>query len=377
MKTAHLGLLSLALVTACGSKAAESTSSTAGQISADSRAHIVQTLSQTNLVSDQPGVAATTDPNLVNAWGISFNPAGPAWVSDNGTGVTTVYDATGALKLTVTVPAPGSADAGTTSAPTGQVFNGTSDFGGDLFIFATEDGTISGWQPKKGAVLHVDNSAGGDNSAVYKGIAMGSSKLYVTNFRAGTVEVYDANYQPTSVSGGFVDPYLPRGFAPFNVFIDGARVFVSYAKQDDKKHDDVKGAGLGFVDLYDGQGHFQQRLISGHALNAPWALATAPAAFGDIGGALLVGNFGDGRINVYDLDDDGYGHLQVDDRGAIGDATGAAISIDGLWGLAFSPNADQNRLYFAAGPSGETHGLFGRLELPPPCIEHHHGSHCR
>jgi uncharacterized protein (TIGR03118 family) len=366
MKARSFGFLALALSgAACGSAPAPSeSSSSSSALSAALHTKVVQEVTQTNLVSDQAGVAATTDPNLVNAWGIAFNPKGPAWVSNNGTGTSTVYSSTGALLLTVTVPPPASSPAGTLSAPTGQVFNATTDFAGDLFIFATEDGTVSGWQPTTGTVLQIDNSAGGKESAVYKGIAMGPSLLYVTNFRDGKIEVYDAKYAPTTVAGDFVDPYLPCDYAPFNVFVDGTRVFVSYARQDAAKHDDVAGAGSGYVSLFDEQGHFQQRLVSGGALNSPWGMAIAPATAGALAGELLVGNFGDGRINVYNLKEESYGGLRVTYKGLIGDTRGKPLAIDGLWAVAFSPETDGSRLYFSAGPDKESHGLYGRLDMP-------------
>ena len=351
---------------ACGGHSEVTASSTAAY--SNRSHHRRQPVVQTNLVSDQPGVAAVQDPQLVNAWGLAFNPAGPAWVSDNATGLTTVYDATGALKLTVTIPPP--ASAAPPSAPTGQVFNGAStDFGGDKFIFVTEDGTVSGWQPKTGAVLHFDNSSTG---AVYKGVALGTSSsgatlLYATNFNAGRVDVFDNTYAPTTSAGGFVDTYLPDGFAPFNVFVSGAQVFVSYALQDDKKHDDVPGEGYGLIDLFDTDGNFVQRLVSGDRLNAPWGLAIAPATFGNLGGALLVGNFGDGHIDAYSLDTDYYGNISGASRGFLADDSGEAIAIDGLWAIAFGPDAggsNSNQLYFTAGPAGETHGLFGHLDVP-------------
>jgi uncharacterized protein (TIGR03118 family) len=368
MKNLPLGFFVATLLAACSApNKGDDTAASADQAFSGNHVRLAEKVVQTNLVSDQDGVAATKDPNAVNVWGIAFNPAGPAWVSNNGTGTTTVYDAAGALKLTVTVPAPAGAPAGTASTPTGQVFNASAtDFNGEKFIFATEDGTVSGWKPGPGAVLHVDNSAGGDASAVYKGIGLGPSLLYVANFRAGTVEVYDASYKPVTAAGGFIDSQIPAGYAPFNVFVDGARVFVSYARQDDKKHDDAKGAGRGFVDLFDTDGNLQQRLISRGALNSPWGMAIAPASFGTLAGSLLVGNFGDGHVNAYTLSDDGYGGVSVSFKGALGAATGGPLAIDGLWGLAVSPEADQSRLYFSAGPSGETHGLYGRLELAPP-----------
>jgi uncharacterized protein (TIGR03118 family) len=335
-------------------------------------------VAQTNLTGDVAGTAAKTDPQLVDAWGIAFNATGGAWVSDNGTGLTTVYDGTGALKLTVRIPAPAAAvDAGADSdagpalsTPTGQVFNGVAtDFGGDHFIFVTEDGTLSGWNGGATAVLHADNSGQG---AVYKGIGLGQSPtagalLYLANFNSGNVDVYDNAYNATTVAGGFSDYSLPSGYAPFNIVVFGTQVFVTYAVQNSAKHDEVDGAGNGIVDLFDTDGNFIQRIATGGALNAPWGVAMAPASWGSLGGSLLVGNFGDGTINAFGLSQDPYGNLVVTPQGFLGNADGSALSIDGLWGLQFAPDAglvNSNQLYFTAGPSQETHGLFGRIELP-------------
>ena len=369
MKALPLGLVGCALLAmtavGCGSSGSDGadTSASGEAVTAD-HARIVQKVTQTNLVSDQPGVAATTDPNAVNVWGIAFNPAGPAWVSNNGTGTTTVYDSTGALKLTVTVPPPvytATDAAAPISTPTGQVFNASAtDFTGDKFIFVTEDGTVSGWQPGKGALLHDDYSS---IKAVFKGVGLGPSMLYVADFHNNAVDVFDATYAQISVKGGFKHPALPAGYAPFNVFVDGTRVFVSYAKQDSAKHDDVKGAGHGYVDLFDTQGTFQSRLVSAGVLNSPWGMAIAPASFGSLAGALLVGNFGDGHINVFTLGEDGYGGVTATNAGVIGDENGKTLVVDGLWDLAVSPPTDQSRLYFSAGPEDESHGLYGRLDL--------------
>ena len=331
---------------------------------------IAQTVKQRNLVSDQPNVAAYQDPNLVNAWGLAFNPSGPAWVSDNGTGLTTVYDPNGVLLLTVTIPSP---TEGETSAPTGQVFNPDSanSFKHDKFIFVTEDGTISGWQQgfDGTAKLRVDNS---ETNAVYKGVAIardhGAARLFAADFHNGKVDIFDGNYSPVApCDGGFVDKDLPANYAPFNIFASSDLLFVSYALQElPEKEDDVKGVGHGFIDLFDATGHLLERLASRDHLNSPWGMAIAPADFGQIPNRLLVGNFGDGLINVFDLSLGGL-RLRADFQGFIGDDQGQALSIDGLWALAFPPAAggfDSRHLYFTAGPNDENNGLFGRLELP-------------
>jgi uncharacterized protein (TIGR03118 family) len=333
---------------------------------------IAQTVRQKNLVSDLPDVAAKQDPNLVNAWGLAFNPNGPAWVSDNGTGLTTVYDPNGMLLLTVTVPTP--AEGTPPSAPTGQVFNADANaFAGDRFILVSEDGTLSGWQPGFDgmAKLRVDNSGSG---AVYKGVALARSgkslRLFAADFRNAKVDVFESDYKAAaSCNGGFVDDKLPPNYAPFNIFAAQDMLFVSYALQElPDKEDDDKGPGHGIVDLFDTDGNFLQRLLTGGVLNSPWGMALAPASFGHAPGRLLVGNFGDGHISVFKFELDGFKLAPVFE-GFLGDAKGRALSIDGLWAIAFPPNAggfDSRDLYFTAGPEDEQHGLFGRLEIAPP-----------
>ena len=323
---------------------------------------------QTNLVSNIPGLAKFTDPDLVNPWGISHSPTSPFWVSDNGTGLSTLYNGAGVKQgLVVTIPPP----AGGTppSAPTGQVFNGTGSFQVNaglpaLFIFATEDGTISGWNPAANptiAILKVDNSGSG---AVYKGLAIGNNGagdfLYAANFTGNRIDIFDSNFAPASLPGSFIDPNLPSGYAPFNIQNLGGQLFVTYAVQNGK--DDQPGSGNGIVDVFDTSGNFVKRLISnGGALNSPWGLEIAPAGFGDFAGDLLVGNFGDGLINVYDP----VSGIFIDNLKGI---DGKPIAIDGLWGLIVGNGGnggDINTLYFTAGPNDEANGLFGSLAPAP------------
>ena len=373
MDKGRIGLFVVAAaLPACGSNAPSDSASTSSAV--EGRRHtIALNVTQTNLVADLPGVAANIDPQLVDAWGLAFNPAGPPWISDNGTGKTTVYDSTGALKLTVSIPAPASAatDAGPgVSAPTGQVFNGVAtNFGGDHFIFVTEDGTVSGWHGGPTATIHVDNSQSGAG-AVYKGIAIntnsaGSTQLLVANFRSAAIEVYDSTYAAVP-SSGFVDPYLPSGFAPFNVVVSGNDVFIAFAKQQaPDNHDEVDGPGLGAVDRFDSDGNFVQRLVTGGRLNAPWGMAIAPSTWGALSGSLLVGNFGDGHIDAYDLSNN-EGNCELRSQGGLGDANGKTLAIDGLWALVFAPDAggqSSSSLHFTAGPAQETHGLYGRLDV--------------
>lgn len=327
------------------------------------------TVTQTNIVADQSGGASAADAHLMNAWGLAFNPKGPAWVSSNGNGTSQVYTSDGHAALEVTIPAP--AEAQTPSAPTGQVFNWAPEtaFMGDVFIFATEDGTIAGWQPSNEgrAVIRADNSVDG---AVYKGVALaapftagGRVQLYAANFHTGSVDVFDDHYaKVTAAPGAFRDAGLPARYAPFNVMGVGPFVLVTYALQDDLKRDDVAGAGHGFIDVFTAEGFFVQRLISGGALDSPWGMVLAPD--GERASIdLAVGNFGDGRINVYELSLRG---PRVDARleGALGDSAGQPLKIDGLWALAFGPGAGAfaaDTLYFTAGPNDEKNGLFGAL----------------
>jgi amicyanin len=329
---------------------------------------------QHNLVSDVPGLADQTDPNLVNPWGMASSATGPWWISNNHSGSTTVYNGSGqpfpaASPLIVRIPA--STGGNPPSTPTGEVFNSTSAFvlsGGQpaTFLFASEDGTISGWNTPAGAsaVIVVDNSASG---AVYKGLALGSNAsgplLYAANFSAGTIDVLDGNFSQVNLQGSFTDPDLPPGFAPFNIQNIGNKLYVAYARQDSDKRDDVSGQGNGFIDVFDFDGVLIKRLVSNGNLNSPWGLAVAPAQFGDFSNALLVGNFGDGTINAYDS-------ASGASLGQFQDSSGAVISIPGLWALRFGNGGnggDASTLYFTAGIAGsdniEDHGLFGSLQV--------------
>jgi uncharacterized protein (TIGR03118 family) len=309
---------------------------------------------QTNLVSDIPGMAAVTDPNLVNPWGISSSPTSPFWVSDNGMGVATLYNTAGIpLSLVVTIPNP----SGGTSAPTGQLFNGTTAFNGDLFIFATEGGTVAGWRGALGTnaeTLFNQSSAG----AIYKSITLtttsSGSYLLAADFHNNAITVFPNSGAPP-LSGNFVDPTLPTGYAPFNIQELNGQLYVTYAQQDADRHDDVPGAGFGFVSIFDLNGNFVKRLVSNGVLNAPWGLAVAPAGWGVVGGDLLVGNFGDGLINAYKLDGTFVGTL-------------AGVSDDGLWGLKFGNGGNGgnvNSLYLTAGLNDEANGLFARIDPTP------------
>ncbi len=314
---------------------------------------------QTNLVSDLPGVAAQLDPNLVNPWGIVAGPTSPFWISDNGTGLSTLYDGTGAkLPLVVTIPPSG-------SAPTGVVFNGTTSFTGAPFIFATENGTIASWSGGASATTVVPATAG----SVYKGLALGNNGsgdlLYAANFGLGRVDVFNSSFSSTSVSGGFKDTSLPAGYAPFDIQNLNGKLYVTYALQDPAHHDDVAGLGHGFIDVFDFNGNMLQRLTSQGSLNSPWGLALAPSGFGSFGGDLLVGNFGDGLIHAYNASSGAF-------LGTLDDTSGNPLAIQGLWGLSFGNGAHSqglNTLFFTAGIPGdgmvEDHGLYGAIDQSP------------
>ncbi len=320
---------------------------------------------QANQVSDVPGLAAITDPNLVNAWGLAAGPATPLWSNDNGTDVATVYNGAVGGSAPAIVPLVVSIPGG---AGTGMVFNDQPGFtvsaGGVTasarFIFVTEAGTLSGWAPNvplNGAAQLKATVPG----AVYKGLATltggQGTFLYAANFSAGRIDVFDSNWSNVQLSGDFSDSQIPSGFAPFNVQALGGKLYVTYAKQDPERTDEVAGPGLGFVDVFDSNGHLLRRLIRRGHLNAPWGLVTAPSGFGQFSGDLLVGNFGDGHIHAYDL---GSGAFAGEPR----DEHGNPVVIDGLWALRVGNGVfgDPTGLVFSAGPDDESHGLLGTIE---------------
>jgi uncharacterized protein (TIGR03118 family) len=369
-RTARRGLWPAATIAAAGALVA--TALGAAPVSAHAEGY-----RQINLVSDQPGRAALTDPDLVNAWGLAASPGtnaapgSPLWVADNGSDKATLYAGAGPTsvsKVGLTVSVTG-------AAPTGQVFNSDSssfvvtdsqgNSGSALFLFDTENGTIDGWSPAVGGpapstVTEVarDNGA----NAVYKGLAIatasdGKTYLYATNFRSGRVEAYDGTFTPVELPGGlFVDPRLPAGYGPFGIAEINGELYVTFAEQDATLHDDVRGLGHGFVDVFTNDGAFVRRLVTRGDLDSPWGLALAPAGFGAFGGDLLVGNFGNGRINVYNPSTGEHlGQLERPD--------GRPIVISGLWGLRFGNGnaAKTGELVFSAGPGHESHGLLGKI----------------
>jgi uncharacterized protein (TIGR03118 family) len=354
-------------------------------------------------VTDRNGVvhvAQFFDPNLVNPWGISASATSPFWISDNNSGVSTLYDSAGTPQsLVVSIPAPGNplSSGGT---PSGTVFNiasgqqafkisgvtttGAAISAPALFLFSTEDGTIAGWNPavnpvgfdpaKAGtyAIIAVNHSAQPTPAAgaVYKGLAIATNPsshqtlLYATNFRAGTVEIYDSSFMPTGPADAFTDPKLPKGYAPFNIAalpVNGALgLFVTYAKQDAAKHDDDAGQGHGIVDTYDLDGQVAIRFAQHGQLDSPWGIAIAPATFGSLAGDVLIGNFGNGQVNVFAPDGTFVDKLR--------DAHGQAIVIDRLWALQVGnggSGGDPGAVYFTAGLNDEQDGLFGRLNAHP------------
>ena len=326
-----------------------------------------------NLISDIPGTAEQTDPNLLNPWGMAFSTTSPFWIADNHAGVSTLNNGNGQpLSLVVSIPSP--AGGATLGTPTGVIFNNTTDFavGPGLnarFIFATEDGTIVSWNSGTNSVIKADRSASG---AIYKGLALGNSAgsnyLYAANFNAGTVDVFDAAYNQVTLTGTFADPSLPAGFAPFNIQNVGGLLYVTYALQDAAKHDDAPGTGNGFVNVFDTAGQLISRFISRGPLNSPWGVALAPAGFGGFSQALLVGNFGDGRINAFDPTTGKF-------LGMLRDGTGNPVAIQGLWDIKFGNGAqagDTHTLYFTAGIAGtgslEDHGLFGSISATVPTL---------
>jgi uncharacterized protein (TIGR03118 family) len=320
-----------------------------------------------NLVSDGTIPAENPpDPNLVNAWGIAHSATSPWWVADNETAVSTLYNGAGAAQSLI-VKVPG--------APTGMVFNGSSSFvvtdgvtsGAARFLFASEDGTISGWNPNvpgPGSTQAFVGATSPDDGN-YKGLAIASTAsgnfLYAADFHNARVDVWNGGFQLVTMPGAFVDPSIPSGFAPFGIQNLQGRIYVAYAKQDDEAEDEVAGPGLGYVSVFDTAGTFLARVASRDALDAPWGMAIAPAGFGRFSGNLLVGNFGDGRINAYDPNTfEARGHLKLPNH--------KPVVIDGLWGIGFGNDANAGpttTLFFAAGPADETQGLFGSITAQP------------
>ncbi|MBI5586264.1 MAG: TIGR03118 family protein [Deltaproteobacteria bacterium] len=311
-------------------------------------------------MTDDPLIkpALVTDSRLRNAWGITFGPTSPFWVSGNAAAIATLYnvapanDATTINATSVIIPGAGTI--------TGQVFSGTANFGSSRFIFVSEDGLISGWtgQPETTAnvILAAANPAN-----VYKGVTLATvgvdDYLYAANFRTGTIDVIKGVPTAPDLTGNFIDPGIPAGFAPFNIQLLGGKLYVAYALQNPNLFDDVRGPGNGFVSVFDTNGNFLNRVASQGTLNSPWGLAIAPFSFGQFAGKLLVGNSGDGTINAFDLGTNTFVGQLMDDRGV-------PITVSDLKALTIGNNAaagSTQRVYFAAGNQGGLHGVFGVL----------------
>jgi uncharacterized protein (TIGR03118 family) len=321
------------------------------------------TFAVTPLVSDVPGAAAATDPNLVNGWGLTRSATSPWWVADNGSNKSTLYTSAGAINALVV---------GVDGGPTGAVFAGiagnflvastaSTTLAPANFIFASEDGKIRAWRGGSTAALV---TAQGGSGAIYKGLAIaqpstGGPLLYATDFHNARVDVFNGAWQNAAPAGAFLDPTLPDGYAPFGIQTIGSRVFVSYAKQDADAEDELAGESLGFVDAYGLDGALLARVTQHGQLNAPWGLALAPTTFGRYAGDLLIGNFGNGEINAFEETQAGFEH-----RGTLRDTDGKKLAIDGLWALEFGntgSNGSPETLFFTAGPDEESHGLFGTV----------------
>jgi uncharacterized protein (TIGR03118 family) len=336
---------------------------------------------QTNLISNRSDQGAQViDKNLLNAWGLALSPTSPLWVADNNAGVATLYSinvgGTTAAKVPLTVTLPGGrAATGDSSSPTGQVFNPTSGFvvtskagsGPGLFIFSAEAGQISAWSPVADPITAGASTAQvefSSKTAVYKGLTIASTEdgtfLYASNFHDGRVDVFNSQFHRVHLRGHFRDGDLPMGYAPFGIEqIDGF-IYVTYALQNALKHDDVKGPGHGFIDIYTTNGFLVKRLVSGGDLNSPWGLAEAPGGFGPFRDKLLVGNFGDGLIHAY-------GEVSGQSLGALLDEKRQPIQIDDLWALKFgtATTGGPGTLLFSAGINDEKDGLVGSINAVP------------
>jgi len=349
---------------------------------------LAQHYARTDLTANSASVsakAANIDANLLNAWGLSRATTSPWWISDNGAGVSTLSDGAGVPQptttpqpLVVTIPLPppdnssgaATTSEGKTSTPTGTVFNYTSDFEvapgkKAIFLFVTEDGTISGWNPTvkpTEAVIKVNRSG----KAVYKGCTLVQTEfgtfLYVTNFKSGRIEVYDSKFQRVhALDHSFRNGHLPHDFVPFNIQNIGGSIVVTFAKREPGSNDEEHGPGLGFVAIFDPFGQLIRRLDHGPFLNAPWGVALAPSDFGAFSHRLLIGNFGDGTIHAFNV-------VSGDFEGTLLDAGGQSLTVDGLWALSFGSNGPSGsaiELYFTAGPNDENDGLFGKIAPDP------------
>jgi|KBSSwiStaDraftv2_1062776.scaffolds.fasta_scaffold31576_2 uncharacterized protein (TIGR03118 family) len=325
-----------------------------------------QHYTRVDLTANTASTGVIPDPNLVNAWGLSRASGSPWWISDNGTGLSTLYDLTGAPQpLVVTIP-PGKGQTGP-SAPTGTVFNYTGGFevgpgAPAIFLFVTENGTIAGWNPGVNPTVAVTKKDRSD-VASYKGMALATTaagpRLYATNFKAGTIEVFNDKFQLVNLSADkFHDPNLPRNYVPFNIQNVGGNLVVTFARRTPGEEDEDHGAGLGYVTIFNPDGKLLLRLQHGAWMNAPWGVALAPSDFGPFAHRLLIGNFGDGTIHAFNAVS---GKLV----GTVLGATDEPLMIDGLWAISFAGgnarSGSSTELYFTAGPNEENDGLFGKI----------------
>ena len=352
---------------------------------------------ETKLTGNNAGTAANTDAKLTNAWGLAESATSPIWTSDNHSGYSTVYNGQGqpfpiATPLQVKIPASASETTGTVAGPTGIVFYGGTGFvvtngnnsGPARFIFDTEDGTISGWTAAADPANAINEYDNNDSGVVFKGLAIApngaDTDIFATDFHDNNIKVFKRDWSQVTPSGTFTDPGVPSGFAPFGIQNIGGNIYVTYAKQlGPDNHDDQAGAGNGYVSVFDVNGVLQSHLIAGGVLNSPWGLAVAPAGFGDLAGDLLVGNFGDGKINAFDL-------ATGAPEGSLSAASGSPIVNPGLWGLMFGSGSANgggaNTLLLTAGPNAESDGLLAAIDVavapsPTPGLPHRAASRTR
>jgi uncharacterized protein (TIGR03118 family) len=378
--SAQLGIVCALTVAACGGGGGSGGSAVGQTVPPAAMA-----FADTALVSNSSAVVATAnkiDANLQNPWGIAVAPGLPFWISDNNSNLSTLYSGIGAIETqTITgspnvgIAIPASA-AGVQANPTGQVYNGSGGFlipttngqESALFIFDGEGGTIAAWANDSGAAAvtaYDDGVANGANHAVYKGLALGTvggaTYLYATDLHNDKVDVFDANFsKPAAMQGKFVDPNLPAGFAPFGIAALNGNLYVTFAKQDAAMHDETTGAGLGYVDIFDFSGNLISQFASAGSLNAPWGIAIAPAGFGSLQGDVLIGNFGDGTINIFSPN----GSALANFEGPLMSSSGQPIAFPGLWSLVFG-NGDADKplttLFYTAGFADQTDGVFGGI----------------
>jgi uncharacterized protein (TIGR03118 family) len=377
-----LGMICVVAVSACGGGGGSGSSNVSSTATSDPPA--TSSFIDAALVADNNTVVATVttiDANLQNPWGIAVAPGLPFWIADNNSNLSTLYSGTGQIETgTITgsnadgITIPSSA-AGVQSNPTGQVYNGTGGFlipttnGQEtaLFIFDGEGGTIAGWAKDSGATAvtaYDDGIANGAQHAVYKGLALatvnGATYLYATDLHNNKVDVFDTTFsKPAAMQGKFIDPTIPAGYVPFGIATVNGQLYVTFAMQDTAKHDEVSGAGLGYVDVFDLSGNFVSRFASAGPLNAPWGIAVAPSGFGSLSGDVLVGNFGDGTVNIFMPN----GSLATD-VGQLAVANGGTLTIPGLWGLEFGngdPDKPLTTLFYTAGFADQTDGVFGSI----------------